>query len=100
MHNLFLGEIQHHVRKIWNIGLSREESTSARSATPHDPGRQQIALDSIRTALIKRSESGLSKCRKDYLSAVARFNLIIGDNEWSKKEIIDAMLNWVSIDIF
>ena len=102
MHNLFLGELQHHCREVWkldNVGTSSTGGT--RQVASHSPQEQQAQLERILSALEKRDEAALTDVRKDYLSAVARFNQAVGfkSKEPTKREYAAALLQWVSIGV-
>ena len=101
MHNLFLGELQHHCREVWKLDNVGTGSTGggSRQGASHSPQEQQVQLNRIFSALKQRDEAALTDVRKDYLSAVARYNQVVGvkSKEPTKREYAVALLQWVSI---
>lgn len=96
MHNLFLGELQQHCRNVWKIGKS--QASGGTKGNVHSPEQQQAQLNSILSAAGAKSENTLATIRKDYLSAVARFNHIVGKTakEPTRRQYAQAILEWVS----
>ncbi|KAI1783119.1 hypothetical protein LXA43DRAFT_904217 [Ganoderma leucocontextum] len=103
MHNLFLGELHHHVRQVWNLDSVGQSSSSGveKQSVTHSPKTQQTQLNRVFSALSTRNEAALIDVRKDYLSAVARFNHAIGltSTDPSKRELARALLRWRQHDL-
>ncbi|KAL7279763.1 hypothetical protein ACG7TL_006170 [Trametes sanguinea] len=98
MHNLFLGEIMHHCRKVWNVDVAEDKQPTAIKTQVHTPEEQQSHLDKIRKAVCEGAEKRLSKFRRDYLSAVARFNNIVGEaaSALTRQELATAISTWAT----
>ncbi|KAI0648765.1 hypothetical protein C8Q79DRAFT_905086, partial [Trametes meyenii] len=97
MHNLFLGEVLHHCRRVWDIDVAQDKQPAAPKLVQRAPEEQQKYLDKIFAATCSRAEKKLAATRKDYLSAVARFNNIVGNtsSELTRQELASALLDWV-----
>lgn len=97
MHNIFLGELRHHCREVWNLGGGGGGSPGANSSW-HTPEEQEAQLRRVRTAIGSRAEQTLANMRKDYLSAVACYNRVIGSTsaDPTRREYANALLEWVS----
>ncbi|KAI9057624.1 hypothetical protein FKP32DRAFT_1583373 [Trametes sanguinea] len=97
MHNLFLGEIMHHCRRVWGADVAEDKQPAAVKTQYHTPEEQQSHLDKLWKAVSEGAEKRLAKLRRDYLSSVARFNNILGENsaKLTRQEIATAMLTWV-----
>lgn len=97
MHNLFLGELRHHVMQVFRLDVVASKSASKRQSRSYTPEEQQDVLDSIHGALCRGAKSTLGNIRRDFLLAVAQFNYVVGVNvQPTKKAIIEALLDWVS----
>ncbi len=97
MHNLFLGELRHHVMEVFRLDVVAAKKVSKRQLRSFTPEEQQDVLDTIRRALCKGAKSTLESIRRDFLLAVAQFNYVVGVNvEPTKKAIVAALLDWVS----
>ncbi|KAI0665423.1 hypothetical protein C8Q78DRAFT_1072989 [Trametes maxima] len=96
MHNLFLGEVLHHCRRVWGIDVAQDKQPAAPKLAQHTLEDQQKILDKIFVATCLRAEKKLVAIRKDYLSAVARFNNIVGttSSELTKQDLASALLDW------
>lgn len=98
MHNLFLGEVHHHCRRLWGVDVAQDKQPAASKAAEHTPAQQQAYLDKVFAATCAGSQKTLANIRKDYTSAVGRFNNILGQtsSELTRLEIASALLDWVS----
>ncbi len=98
MHNLFLGEVHHHCRRLWGVDVAQDKQPAASKAAEHTPAQQQTFLDKVFAATCAGSQKTLANIRKDYTSAVGRFNNILGQTstELTRSEIASALLDWVS----
>ncbi|KAI9069601.1 hypothetical protein FKP32DRAFT_1559402 [Trametes sanguinea] len=96
MHNLFLGEIMHHCRRVWGVDVAEDKQPATVKTQVHSPDEQQSHLDKIWNAVVEGAEKKLSKFRRDYLSAVARFNNAVGENsaKLTRQEIATALVAW------
>ncbi|KAI0753039.1 hypothetical protein C8Q80DRAFT_1096323 [Daedaleopsis nitida] len=100
MHNLFLGELRHHCREVWEINIKDKATT--RKVTAHTPDKQKKWLDKVVSALRKSAARGevlssLTQPRKGYLIALAHFNDIHLHGKLTKLEYAKALLKWVRI---
>ncbi|KAI1785656.1 hypothetical protein LXA43DRAFT_899280 [Ganoderma leucocontextum] len=98
MHNLFLGELHHHCRTVWKLdSVGSGSGGRAKPGSSHTPSEQRAHLNRIYSALKNRSENALAEVRKDYLSAVARFNQVVGftSTDPTKRDYAKALLQWV-----
>nr|VWO97371.1 SPI-1 type III secretion system export apparatus protein SpaS (Secretory protein (Associated with virulence)) (Virulence-associated secretory protein) [Ganoderma boninense] len=95
MHNLFLGELAHHCRGVWGADVVRDKV----HLVSHTPAEQQRQLLRVQTALTSSApEAKLMEIRKDYLSAVARFNQLVGvtSTEPTKRDYARAFVEWTA----
>ena len=92
MHNLFLGELQHHCRNVWQMNI---KSPKTRILLPHDINKQNQQLDSGIKAIVTGSASALKKLRKGYLAALARENAVRVGGSRRVKDFIEALIQWV-----
>ncbi|KAG1883704.1 hypothetical protein F4604DRAFT_1878931 [Suillus subluteus] len=74
MHNLFLGEFQHHCRNVWGMDVKSNETKTKISL--HDTKAQAAELEKARKAIIKMSVTGLMALRKGYVVAMAIHNQV------------------------
>ncbi|KAI0644124.1 hypothetical protein C8Q79DRAFT_870873, partial [Trametes meyenii] len=75
MHNLFLGELQHHCVAIWGLKTAESRGSHRRQTAMHTLEMQQSALERIVTGLRNMSHSMVASVRKDYLEAVVKLNI-------------------------
>ncbi|OJT15521.1 hypothetical protein TRAPUB_7214 [Trametes pubescens] len=97
MHNLFLGEVLHHCRQVWGVDVAQDKSPSGQKVgVIHTPAEQQQYLDSVLAATCAGSNKKLANMRRDYLSAVARFNNIVGETKSppTRQILASALLAW------
>ncbi|KAH7918969.1 hypothetical protein BV22DRAFT_1051386 [Leucogyrophana mollusca] len=73
MHNLFLGELQHHCRNILGMDAESLDPTQAR-IQPHNAEEQQKFLNEGISAIQRGSFSALEKLRRGYIVALAHAN--------------------------
>ncbi|KAH7919176.1 hypothetical protein BV22DRAFT_1023456 [Leucogyrophana mollusca] len=93
MHNLFLGEFQHHCCNVWGLNIKVSEKTNER-VKAHTPEDQAMWLERGQKALEKLSENGLKRLRRGYLSAIAQLNEIPVTGSFTKNVYMQAMLDW------
>ncbi|EGN97079.1 hypothetical protein SERLA73DRAFT_183683 [Serpula lacrymans var. lacrymans S7.3] len=94
MHNLFLGEFQHHCRQVWGIDIKASEKMS-KKAQPHSPEQQAIELEKGRRAIEKQSFNALKQLRKGYVVALALLNEVSVEGQlFTKAAYAHALLNW------
>ncbi|TFK79942.1 hypothetical protein K466DRAFT_470042, partial [Polyporus arcularius HHB13444] len=98
MHNIFLGELRRHWREVWKVGGGGGRGEPGANCALHSPKDQEAQLRRIQTALETRAERTLADTRKDYLSAVARHNRVVGitASEPTRRQYADALINWVN----
>ena len=60
MHNLFLGELLHHCRRVWGLDVAQDKQPAASKAIQHTPEEQQKFLDRIFAAVCTKSEKKLA----------------------------------------
>ncbi|OSC99340.1 hypothetical protein PYCCODRAFT_1479872 [Trametes coccinea BRFM310] len=96
MHNLFLGEILHHCKSVWGTAVAEENQPSMTKSAVHSPEEQQSYLDKVLNAVCARAEKKLASICKDYLSAVARFNNVLGEtsSDLTRQQLAAALLKW------
>ncbi|CDO75322.1 hypothetical protein BN946_scf184517.g5 [Trametes cinnabarina] len=96
MHNLFLGEILHHCKSVWGTAVAEENQPSTTRLAVHSPEEQQGYLDKVFNAVCARAEKRLAGIRRDYLSAVARFNNVVGEtsSNLTRQQLAAALLAW------
>lgn len=108
MHNLFLGDLAHHIRRI--LGIDPDAQPPGEEyVRPHNPEEQQEQLDGVIDALKRGSRTGLMRFRKGYITSLALANNVAphvnldfnsaGSVERAripKSSYIDALLEWVS----
>jgi len=76
MHNFFLGDLQHHCRKV--LGMNADAKPAAETRVqPHTPEEQQRELDAGIEAIKKRSLTALTKLRRGYIIALAEANNVL-----------------------
>jgi len=113
MHNLFLGELQHHCRQILRMNADADEEQGG--ASLHSSEEQQRHLDAGIEAIRKGSRTALTRIRKGYITSLAHANNVNphvdrdidldplrhdGDQSLSKAMYAEALLQWVSIVYF
>ncbi|KAH9850596.1 hypothetical protein C2E23DRAFT_734560 [Lenzites betulinus] len=98
MHNLFLGELNHHCISIWGLKTAENRDEQRKRSTAHTPDMQRTALQRIVTGLRKGSSSMVASVRKDYLEAVISFNnsVLIMKSSPTKADLASALAAWVS----
>lgn len=94
MHNLFLGEFQHHCWNVWGVDVKSNDMKTKISL--YDTKAQAIELEKARKAIIKMSVTGLMALRKGYVIAMAIHNQVspIG-GEFNKRNYADRLIAWV-----
>ncbi len=96
MHNLFLGELRHHVMEVFRLDVVAAKKVPKRQLRSYTPDEQQDVLNTIRRAMCNGARLTLESIRRDFLLAVAQFNYVVGVNvEPTKKAIVKALLDWV-----
>jgi hypothetical protein len=95
MHNLYLGDLHHHCMEILGIDV-KGKPTEDQHNSPHAPDEQAIWLQRVVDGIIAGSSSAVSSARKGYIVAVAELNDVLPDGKQTKKDYVDALLNWVS----
>lgn len=94
MHNLFLGELQHHCRVIWDMNIKDGKSPQL---VPHDIETQMLQYQKAIVALRKGSRTALAKLRKIYIVTLVRLNgVVVEGTSRNKADYISALLTWVS----
>lgn len=95
MHNLFLGEFQHHCRRVWGLDI---KGGKKKGLTPHTPKQQAEQLEKAVAQIKKGSISGLTRIRKGYIAALVKYNGIdVEGKGFLKKNYIEALLSWVRV---
>ena len=93
MHNLYLGEFQHHCRDVLGINVNSEKGSSI---PLHTPEQQLAFLRTAVSAIQRKSESALLTCRKGYLLALAQINDVpLPGATFVKRDIAEALVAWV-----
>ena len=102
MHNLFLGEVRHHIRQVWGLGNRPEQSITPRAVahTPEDQGRylQELVEALQRSSQHETETSALSailKLRKGYLITVAQLNNVPIRGAKRKRDYAESLVEWV-----
>ncbi|RDB23075.1 hypothetical protein Hypma_009877 [Hypsizygus marmoreus] len=91
MHNLFLGEFQHHCRRVWGI----EIKATKKKNIPHPPERQEEELSKGLRAIHRGSKSGLMKLRKGYIIALAKVNGVsVAGTKLRSREYAQVIIDW------
>ena len=113
MHNLFLGELQHHCRQILRMNADADEEHGG--VPLHSPEEQQRYLDAGIAAIRKGSRTELGRIRKGYVVSLAHANNVNplgnrdidldplrhdGDQLLTKSVYVEALLQWVSVIYF
>ncbi|EGN97905.1 hypothetical protein SERLA73DRAFT_74155 [Serpula lacrymans var. lacrymans S7.3] len=94
MHNLFLGEFQHHCRQVWGIDIKSGEK-NPKKMKPHSPEQQAIEIEKGRRGIEKLSSNTLKQLRKGYVMAFAILNeVVVEGSSFTKTAYINALLNW------
>ncbi len=97
MHNLFLGELRHHLVNLWGI---RDISVKSGNAKMHTPEQQKTQLARVLRALELRSLSALTAIRRDYLVAVAELNSVVERKTKAvKAQLAELLLTWVRLAV-
>ncbi|KAJ3016340.1 hypothetical protein NUW54_g823 [Trametes sanguinea] len=102
MHNLLLGDLRHHCRRVWGINVKDKKSGGAKNAKPHGPEVQQKWLEAVASHIKMGLRDKLVGVRKDYLLAVAEMNEVVSASESSqltKEKCADALLKWWSMTV-
>lgn len=87
MHNFFLGDLQHHCRKVF--GMNADAKSAAEThIQPHTPEEQQRELDAGIEAIKKCSLSALTKLRRGYIVALAEANNVLPEVNISNDPLI------------
>jgi hypothetical protein len=107
MHNLFLGDLAHHVRNI--LGIDADAHPPGKEhIKPHTMEEQQEQLDTAISAVKKGSKTSLMRLRRGYIVSLATANnvapavtitkdLRYGDKANNSKSLyVDALIEWVS----
>lgn len=94
MHNLFLGEFQHHCRNVWQMNI---KGNKKKKIEPHTPAKQRKELNRGVRAIVKGSRSTLLNLRKGYLVSLAQENGVALSSEGTRRRIdyIEALIGWV-----
>ncbi|KAJ2980679.1 hypothetical protein NUW54_g10971 [Trametes sanguinea] len=74
MHNLFLGELQHHCVNVWGLKTAETRGPKKNRAGVHTPEMQKKLLDRIVAALRRGAVTTVANARKDYLEAFVKCN--------------------------
>ncbi|KAG1800733.1 uncharacterized protein HD556DRAFT_1430152 [Suillus plorans] len=106
MHNLFLGDLAHHVQRVLGIDADAQPP-GEEHVRPHIPEEQQAQLDGVIDALKKGSRTGLMRFRRGYIASLAlannvtpRINLNVNSARCverartPKSFYVDALLEW------
>lgn len=95
MHNLFLGEYQHHCRRVWGLSIK----AGKKAKIPHTPAKQLEELKKGVALIQRKAESRLTSMRKGYIAALANFNGVeLEGTTFFRKDYARALINWVSSD--
>jgi hypothetical protein len=98
MHNLHLGLIQHHVRRLWFL----EDDAVQRLSAPLDDDwrlKQASALGELQRSLMRTlsvDNSAFAKADKLLLFQIAKANGMLVSEEQKKEELLQAIRDWVS----
>ncbi|KAI0055834.1 hypothetical protein BV25DRAFT_1769446, partial [Artomyces pyxidatus] len=91
MHNLFIGEFQHHCRVVWGMTI---KVPGAKKLEAHSTEEQQKQLEKVVAGIEKGSKTSTKRPRRGYLVAVAQVNGIRDVAGGTKAEYIDALFRW------
>lgn len=93
MHNLFLGEFQHHCREVWQMNI---KGGKQKVLEPHDSAKQTEQLLKASRAIQRGSRSALLSLRKGYLVSLAQVNGVVLTGEVrTRASYAEALLSWV-----
>jgi hypothetical protein len=107
MHNLFLGDLAHHIRNVLGIDVDAQPP-GKEHIKPHATEEQQEQLDTAIRAVKKGSKTSLMRLRRGYIVSLATANNVApavtitkdfrnGDRENKSKSLyVDALIEWVS----
>ena len=111
MHNFFLGDLQHHCRRILGMDADSTPIEDAR-VQPHDPEEQQRQLD-LGVAAIRAADCvSLNRLRRGYIVSLAQANNVVpnipveasslkrshkGDYHAGKEKYAEALIQWASV---
>lgn len=85
MHNFFLGDLQHHCRKVF--GMDAEEKSNNTHVQLHTPAEQQQELESGIEAIWKGSVTALLRLRRGYIVALAEANNVLPEIKISSQPL-------------
>lgn len=92
MHNLFLGEFQHHCRRVWGLSIK----AGKKAKIPHSPQKQLEELKKGVTLIQRKAEKRLASLRKGYIAALANFNGVeLEGTTFFRNDYARALINWV-----
>lgn len=87
MHNFFLGDLQHHCRKVLGMNADAKSSTETHTR-PHTPEEQQRELNAGIEAIQRHSLSALTKLRRGYIIALAEANNVLPEVSISSDPLV------------
>ena len=94
MHNLFLGDLQNHVRSVWGVdAVKSTDDKVQKNQKPHSEEEQRGELEKVLQAL-SRGNSKVA-VRKGYVVAIAQVNNVKIDECVTKNNYWQALRDWV-----
>lgn len=94
MHNLFLGDLRRHLVEIWKMNSTVVKTP--KSMVPHSTEDQEKEIKKASTGIKNKSAGTLRTIRRGYLRAIARLNALEPAGDYAKKDLIKALIDWVS----
>jgi hypothetical protein len=95
MHNLFLGEFQHHCRRVWGVSIK----TGRKAKIPHSPQQQLTELKKGVSLIQRKAETRLANLRKGYLAALASLNGVEPEGTTRfRRDYARALITWVCMN--
>lgn len=94
MHNLFLGDLQNHIRNVWGVdAVKPTDDKVQKHQKPHTEEEQRGELERVLQALARdRSQVAV---RKGYVVAVAQINDVRLEGCVTKDDHWQALRTWV-----
>jgi hypothetical protein len=94
MHNLFLGDLQNHVRSVWGVdAVKSTDDKVQKNQKPHSEEEQRGELERVVQALSRNSSQ--VTVRKGYVVAIAQVNNVKLEGCVTKDDHWQALRNWV-----
>ena len=94
MHNLFLGDLGQHLVEIWKMNSTIVKTP--KSMIPHSNEDQEKEIKKALMGIKNKSAGTLYAICHGYLCAIAHLNSLEPVGNYTKKDLIKALIDWMS----